>query len=213
MLEYPKKAILIFQQSLEIREKVLGKEHPDTAASYNAIGVSLSYLGRHEEALEYYEKSIGIRKKVLGKEHPDTAESYWAIGVSLGRYEEALEYHQKSIEIREKVLGKEHPDMAESYNAIGVSLWHLGRHEEALGNCQKAFQVLCKAYKRKHPSLELYLQNLIGCLNEQLNQKHREKIIQEVLLLCIEKFGEEDTFTQLFRRACAKDSLNTKDKY
>src|SRR3990167_1116398 len=146
-LEYDKK-------SLEICKRVLGKEHPDTAMSYNSIGMSLWALGRREEALKYHKKSLEIREKVLGKEHPDTAMSYNIIGVSLGalgRREEALEYQKKSLEIREKVLGKEHPNTAMSYNNIGLSLGALERHEEALKYHKKSLEIREKVLGKEHP--------------------------------------------------------------
>ena len=59
-------------KALVIREKALGVEHPDTAASYNRIGVIYAKQGDYEKALEYFQKSLAIYEKVLGSEHPST---------------------------------------------------------------------------------------------------------------------------------------------
>ncbi len=87
-LEYHKK-------SLVIREKVLGEEHSNTAASYNELGWVYHSLGIYEKALESHQKALTIRKKVCGIDHSDTATSYNDIGwiyFLLGSYERALEY-------------------------------------------------------------------------------------------------------------------------
>ncbi len=73
-------ALVYYQKSLAIREKVLGDKHPSTASSYNNIGALYKSQGDYENALVYYQKSLTIQEKVLGYEHPDTATSYNNIG-------------------------------------------------------------------------------------------------------------------------------------
>jgi tetratricopeptide (TPR) repeat protein len=65
-----------YTKALAIREKVLGKEHPDTAATYNNMAGVYDSQGDYEKALEWYTKALAISEKVLGKEHPDTAATY-----------------------------------------------------------------------------------------------------------------------------------------
>ncbi|NGX52452.1 MAG: Photosystem I assembly protein Ycf3 [Candidatus Anoxychlamydiales bacterium] len=197
------------QIALVILKKVFGEEHPDVAFSYNNIGNSLGDLGRHEEALEYYQKALVIEKKVFGEEHPHVARSYNNIGASLGnlgRHEEALEYEQKALVIQKKVFGEEHPNVATSYNNIGISLGDLGRHEEALKYFQKAFIIVCNIFELEHPNQKLYLENLVQCLRKIKDKQQRKSIQQEILVLCIKKFGEDDALTKLIRQA-----LDSKD--
>ena len=55
-----------------IREKVLGLEHPSTAATYNNIAVAYRNQGEYAKALEWLQKALVIFKKVLGLEHQST---------------------------------------------------------------------------------------------------------------------------------------------
>jgi tetratricopeptide (TPR) repeat protein len=57
---------------LAIREKVLGKEHPDTATTYNNIAGVYRAQSQYEEALEWYRKAYRIYIQVLGETHPYT---------------------------------------------------------------------------------------------------------------------------------------------
>ena len=61
-----------YGKALVIRERVLGREHPDTATMYNNVALVYDSLGRFEEALEWYSKALIILEKVLGKNHPST---------------------------------------------------------------------------------------------------------------------------------------------
>jgi tetratricopeptide (TPR) repeat protein len=52
---------------LVIREKVLGKEHPHTATTYNNIAEVYDNQGDHPRALEWFHKALAINEKALGK--------------------------------------------------------------------------------------------------------------------------------------------------
>jgi len=45
-------ALEMYNQGLAIREKMLGKEHPDTAESHNNIGLLYQAMGNTVDALE-----------------------------------------------------------------------------------------------------------------------------------------------------------------
>ena len=66
-------AALLFQESLSIRRDILGEDHPDTAASYNNLAVTLDAQGKYAEAEALHRQALAIRLKALGEDHPDTA--------------------------------------------------------------------------------------------------------------------------------------------
>jgi hypothetical protein len=65
----------IDRQTLEMREKVLGLEHPDTLTSMHCLAVTLHSQGKYAEAEQMHRQTLELRKKVLGPEHPDTLTS------------------------------------------------------------------------------------------------------------------------------------------
>jgi tetratricopeptide (TPR) repeat protein len=102
-----------YEKALEIRKKVLGEEHPDTAHSLNNMGALLDSMGELPAARPYYEKALEINKKVLGEEHPDTAQSLNNMAMLCfdeDKIKEAAGYMRKALAIYRKVLGDEHPD-------------------------------------------------------------------------------------------------------
>ena len=105
-------ALKYFQKDLEISEKVLGKKHPDTAATYNNLAGVYQAQGNYEEALKYFQKALTISEKVLGKNHPNTASTYNNLGILfyyMNRYEESMKYLRTALSIWKKKLGPDHP--------------------------------------------------------------------------------------------------------
>jgi tetratricopeptide (TPR) repeat protein len=77
------KAEPLFRKGLEINERVLGPDHPDTATSYNNVASNLDDQGRYAEAEPLFRKDLEISERVLGPEHPDTATSYNNVAANL----------------------------------------------------------------------------------------------------------------------------------
>ena len=71
------------QRALDIRVKLFGEEHLDTAESYLNLGVTQHALGNFSSALQSKQRSLDIRFKLFGEEHPNTAECYISLGVTL----------------------------------------------------------------------------------------------------------------------------------
>jgi tetratricopeptide (TPR) repeat protein len=91
--------------------KILGKDHPDVATSYNNIGAVYKDQGKKDKALKYCNKALDIELKILGKDHLDVAISYSNIGLiyeKQGKYKEAFEYYNKAFKICKKRLGTSH---------------------------------------------------------------------------------------------------------
>jgi tetratricopeptide (TPR) repeat protein len=110
-------ARLLYKRALEIREKVLGPEHPDTATSLNNLAFLLEDQADFAGARPLYESALKIREKVLGPEHPETATSLNNLGFLLhrqGNLAGARPLYERALKIREKVLPPEHPDTARS---------------------------------------------------------------------------------------------------
>jgi tetratricopeptide (TPR) repeat protein len=69
------KAKPLFEEALEIRLKVLGRDHPDTAESLNNLAVIYENMGEYAKGEPLLREALEIRQKLLGPEHPLTASS------------------------------------------------------------------------------------------------------------------------------------------
>jgi tetratricopeptide (TPR) repeat protein len=102
----------LFRRALESRERVLGKEHPQTLTSVNSLAECLRALGDAAGALPLHRRALESRERVLGKEHPDTLASVnnlagclYALGDAAG----ALPLFRRAADGFDSLLGPGHP--------------------------------------------------------------------------------------------------------
>jgi len=170
-------------KALTIRLTVLGKEHPDTATSYNNIGGTYGALGDHNEALKLQKKALAIKFAVFGGEHPSTATSYGNIGDTyrkLGNHKKALKLEEKALTIRLAVLGEEHLDTATSYNNIGITYLEISNYEKALENHRKSLAIEMAHY---YSDSSRILSSLRGIINTLILQNRHVVALDELLEL------------------------------
>ena len=141
-------------KALNIRENILGKEHPDTAEAYNNLALVYQVRGDYEKALDYCWKALTIREKVLGTEHPSTAATYNDLACiydDWGDYEKALAYNEKTLAIREKTFGVKHLDTAKTYNNLAGVYRARGDYGKAMWYYVKTMAIREKLLGTEHP--------------------------------------------------------------
>jgi serine/threonine protein kinase/tetratricopeptide (TPR) repeat protein len=142
-----------YRQSLAIREKILGKDHPDVAESLNGLAgvLALKQIGNAEEMAR---RSLSIREKALGENHQDVAESISTlveVTIDIGKPKEIESYLRRAITIRETTLGESHPDLAQSLIDMGVFLDKRAQCRDAETPIRRAIPILEKTYGTNHP--------------------------------------------------------------
>jgi hypothetical protein len=68
-------------KQLEISQRVLGDEHPDTLISMNNLAFTFKEQDRVEEAMALLEDCTRMGRRVLGPDHPDTTSSQHALNM------------------------------------------------------------------------------------------------------------------------------------
>ncbi|KAH0566263.1 hypothetical protein GP486_000338 [Trichoglossum hirsutum] len=179
-----KTAEVFIRVSVEARESVLGRQHPDTLTSVNNLGCVLERQGKYEEAEAMHRRALEAREKVLGREHPDTLTSVnnlgWVLGEQ-GKHEEAEAMHRRDLEESEKVLGREHPETLTSVNNLGCVLERQGKYEEAEAVHRQALEAKEKVLGREHPSTLNSVDNLGRALEDQGKYKEAEAMHRRAL--------------------------------
>ena len=152
-LDY-REALKWAQALYDHRKNTLGEEHPDTLSALNNLGITYSYLGERQKALEIEEKVYALMYKILGEEHPYTLTALNNLGVTyiyLGEYKKALEIEEKVYALRRKILGEEHPDTLTALNNLGVTYIYLGEYKKALEVEEKVYALRRKILGEEHP--------------------------------------------------------------
>lgn len=146
----------LFRQALGQRERLLGKAHPEVAASLNDLAGVLLYQGKYGEAELLYRQALALRKNRLGEEHPEVAISLTNVAVVLsnqGKYGEAERLYREALAMRQKLLGKEHPEDATSLSDLAGVLFRQGKYGEAERLLREALAMRQKLLGKEHPDI------------------------------------------------------------
>jgi CHAT domain-containing protein/tetratricopeptide (TPR) repeat protein len=183
---------------LEIKRKVLGEEHPDTANSYQRVALCLGKQGKHADALRLHNKALAIRLQALGEEHPETAFCYSSVGVCLlhlGKPADALPLCHKALAIQRKTLGEDHPHTATCYNDLAGCLMEPGKLVEAHPLYEKALAIRQKALGKDHPDTAASYDSLATCLARQGKHADALPLYEKALAISRQVSGEESPIT------------------
>ena len=99
---------------MKTREKVLGREHKDTASSYHNLASLYYQLEKFNQAEPLYKNALIIREKILVKSHPDIAHSYNGLGfvyLQLEEYNQAYILLNKAFKLFQEIYNPEHEKM------------------------------------------------------------------------------------------------------
>lgn len=119
-------AVECLEASLEIRQSLLGPDHPDTALAMRDLGYALQDIpARAQEGMELMRSALQIQRSVLGA-HRDTAMTLHKLGAHMESQAEAEEIHRETLEMQRLALGDEHPDVAGSLISLSDTLFERG---------------------------------------------------------------------------------------
>jgi serine/threonine-protein kinase len=154
--------------ALEIRERMLGRDHLQVAESLIALASLRQLQGRYQESKDLFRRSLDIRSRALRAEDPLIAEAQLGLGeilFELTELPEAEALYQSSLDIREKALGPDHPDVARSLMDLGWLRYNATKFDEAEALFKRSLTILETTLGPDHPDVGDILANLGGlCL-------------------------------------------------
>ncbi len=158
-----KKAIIVSEEALTIRQQKLGEEHIDTAGTLFDLGVLYADQGLFSKAEPLLLKALAINEKALDPEHPDIASVLNNLGLlytDQGLFSKAEPFYLRALAIYEKALDPEHPDIATVLNNIGLLYTDQGLFSKAEPFYFRALAIYEKALDPEHPDIAPVLNNL-----------------------------------------------------
>jgi tetratricopeptide (TPR) repeat protein len=190
------------RRAWEIREEVIGHEHPDTLISVSDLGLVLSRQGKYKESEAMHRRVLKAREKVFGREHYSTLTSVNNLGLVLdmqGKYEDAEVMHRRALEAREKVFGRDDPYTLTSVSSLGGVLSRQGKYEEAEGMQRRAVEAREKLIGREHPNTLNSVSSLGNLLFRQGKYGEAEAMHRRALEAREKVLGREhpDTLTSV----------------
>jgi tetratricopeptide (TPR) repeat protein len=139
----------LVEESVALKERSLGQEHPDLAESLSDLAYVLKELGHPVDALPVVTRAIGI---LLHHGDPDsytlgyTYSNQGEVLNALGRFSNAEEAFEKAQRILRKNVGPTHPEVAFALHGLGVSKAAQGMPGAAIPLFEEALRIRHKPF-------------------------------------------------------------------
>jgi tetratricopeptide (TPR) repeat protein len=186
------------QRALDIRERVRGPDHHETAESLDDLASILRDMGDLTAARPLYDRALFIRERERGADHPETAESLNNLAVLLhrqGRLDAARALYERALHIHERALGPYHQYTAESLNNVAGVLREQGDLSTARQLLERALTICEKTVGAEHRTTATTLHNLARLLREQGELSAARPLLERVLTICERDAGPEHPYT------------------
>jgi len=204
-LENYERALQIYSRALQLQVSSIGEVHPETAATYQEIGIVQANLGDFDQALRSLQKCLEIQEEIFGAYSPEVAITRSHLGHTivdrgddgdeLLEHRGALQQYRKALVIREKCLGEDHLDVAGSYQNIGQSLCKLGDFQGALAAYRESLSILESLLGENHADVAVAHSLLGNVLHEQGDFQGAMEEYSFALAIREEVFGKSHVST------------------
>ncbi|MES2316621.1 MAG: tetratricopeptide repeat protein [Pseudomonadota bacterium] len=191
-------ALDCFEESLALRQRVLGDEHRDTRGSRANLAGLLRDTGKLPEASFLHELLYEDCYRLLGADHPDTLAARSALAATLatlGEFERALSLHEQVIEACERLFG---PTCARTLDSLAGQAQTLARRGE-FSRARMVFERVLEGRERllgsEHGDTLRCAHQLAALLCEMGDLSHARKLQEGVVAARDRHLGNDHPLT------------------
>ncbi len=116
-------AVASLAAALEIREKILGMDHPALLGELDRLAAGYVKLTEYEKSVPVYLRSLVIRERILGKDSADLIPNVDGLAYAyfgLKQYRLAEPVYQRLLDLWLATFGDEHPMVALTLDKLAV---------------------------------------------------------------------------------------------
>jgi serine/threonine-protein kinase len=187
-------SIEMLEESLTLRRHSLGDDHPDVAASKNALAASLIKTADYERARSLLEEALEHNRREHGESSTAVASTMFNLAELLqvtGKLDEADTFARASIDIYAVQGDRYAAELAEAKNALAIILRGKNELDEAERLQREAIALIERHLGDDHPFIAYYLQNLAVVLQAQGELDAAEAMFYESIAVTRKVLGEE----------------------
>lgn len=199
-------ALACFEESLALRQRVLGDAHRETRASRASLAVQLREAGKLPEASFLHELLAEDCARLLGGDHPDTLAARSALAATLatlGEYERALTLHEQVIDACERQFG---PACAMTLDSLAAQA-HTLRQRGELARARMVYERVLEGRERllgaEHADTLRCAQQLAALLRDMGEAGHARKLQERVVAARDRHLGLDHALTLAAREQLA----------
>ncbi|WP_309243072.1 CHAT domain-containing tetratricopeptide repeat protein [Hyalangium versicolor] len=180
---YPE-AVLLAERAVNLREAVLGTEHPDVAQCVSLLGILHMEQGHYALAEQLHLRALTIRETALGKEDTDTAASLNSLGIlykNQGQFERAEPLLQRALAIWETTSGSNSIRVAAALHNLANLYMEEGRYDRTESLLQRATSIHEATLGEDDPRVASSLNNLANLHFLRGHYEQAESLFQRAL--------------------------------
>ena len=143
------RAIQSFNESLKLKEKLVGADDPSLVQPLTKIAELHSVQRRPTDGIPLLERALAISEKKFGPESAEAATALASLGntrAEAGQFEPALASLKRSLQIREKILPPTNPDLGIATFNLGNTYVKFGDYGQAIPLLERSITLLEKSH-------------------------------------------------------------------
>ena len=211
------------EESMQLFERLYGREHEDTLSSIANYAYTLHRRGYYKQGVDLQREVLCAREKLLGYGHRATLESLNALGSDLqvlGLYKEAEQIHRKELKGKQKLLERNPGDLGLETDTI-IALENVARVLSSQGRYAEAEILQRQALEKSisvngyyHPNTFIGRGELAGTVRDQKRFAEAETMYEQLLEDRRKTLGERhhDTLITLSNMATVKAWIGKKQE-
>ncbi|MFH2095791.1 MAG: CHAT domain-containing tetratricopeptide repeat protein, partial [Bacteroidota bacterium] len=188
------KAVHYYNQAINLREKVFGKESPRCCESMNNLSLLHMNFGKFDDALIIMLENEQATKKVYGNESGDYFKILNQLGTvyyETGNYKNAGIWYEKGLKTGKALVGEKNLFIAQNMNSLGVVYFNMGDYPKGEKYLLKAMEIRKELSGTNSPEYAQSLMNLATLYTEQGKYKDAEQNFISAANIIQEKQGQE----------------------
>jgi tetratricopeptide (TPR) repeat protein len=147
-------ALALYRQTHELRERLLGPEHPALALNLSNIAIELLAVGQREEAIATWQRSLALLETAHPANHQNFGAPLSNLATALrtlGRLEEARRNLERALAIFEHSKGPDHPYTSLALSELGMVAYDSQHLEQARLHLQDALARVQRSHGEDTP--------------------------------------------------------------
>eukprot|EP00164_Ancoracysta_twista_P003149 GFYU01004200.1.p1 GENE.GFYU01004200.1~~GFYU01004200.1.p1 ORF type:complete len:653 (+),score=233.34 GFYU01004200.1:98-1960(+) len=163
-------ALRLYERALDIAEKTLGHDHPQSATILNNLSLIYDHKQDKEAAKRYATRALSITKTALGDGHADVASMLNNTALLKEKeqdYTTAFDLYREASQIFRNTLGPTHSNVATAMNNMARVMEKQGRVDDALRLYQDTLTLRESSLGSTHPHVATTLHSIASLLMQK----------------------------------------------
>ncbi|MGB5025095.1 MAG: CHAT domain-containing tetratricopeptide repeat protein, partial [Saprospiraceae bacterium] len=184
-----------YLESKGIREKVLGRLHPDFSTTLANLAILYEDMGQNLKAEQYYKEALELRRITIGVNHPKYSTSLNNLGLfymKIGKLVNAEPLILEAMAHRRIMLDSLHPDFQGSLKNLALLYKETAQYTKAEQYYLELIGIFENSNMTNHPEYASTLDGLANVYANMSDFSRAERIFQKVLNLKEKNFGHQN---------------------